>query len=1017
MNKIKGDNYELFILNKLKQSYDYVWLWKDIPEHILFEEKIIIDYNVYSLYRNDIGIDILAKKDNNYIYVQCKNYTNTICIENIAGYLFFKDNYKDKKCYVYYSGTLSNPIKHFYNNKNEFINVPYINEIINSIGANNCNIIESRAYQIEAYDMLKNKNRSILNLPCGMGKTYTSYLLAKDYDNVIFFAPTKELCLQTLNVYKNYLKLYNHILISSDGTRNLSNIKLKNKNVIISTFKSCDVVNKIIKKINDPYIIIDEFHNLSANDILNKNNEFYKILHSKYKILYLSATPKFIDNTQIFGNTIFRYNWNTAIKNNYINDFEIVLPSRDYISIEFERFTNLFKINNNQNYDAKIIRQLYFLVRSILFNGNKKCIIYLTDVDKAQKCSKILDWMMQLFNVELIKGIIDYKTSKNERSRIIKNFEESDSINIILNVHIMDEGINIPICDSVYILKPNNNIDNIIQRMSRCNRKCDNKNKSSIYLWCSEKKVKKILDYINDKSEGEFNEKIRWTNLELTQIVNSKKIDKDCNTINYPSHLDNYCVYDNTSNILNNIDITYGDEELKLFNILYSEGPSSTVIAKLIYSINKGKLIYDAVNYVWFIINNNGIYVGINEELIVENQLQAELINTINIFFKKNIINGISKHNNHLLLTNYCKKKSNISIILNELKFIYKSQNIYKIMNTKNLIGFNNGAYDLDKNIFRNINLGDFVSITTGYDYKKGNENMKNDLLMLLNSFFLNIEELKYVLKQMSLGLCGAQKRDLYIWIGDNENLQFLNKLMQNTLGKYYESVDESYFKRNNIIKKDLPDDTIIKIINSRFISTNFKNNEIYKMSTIASLISDKQLETKLYYKNIKINYVQKFQLVVLANNEPKFDTFDIELKNIIKIIKIMGKSKIPLDIQKIINDKQYINEFFDILVDHYNLYLREGLKLPKRFEDDTNKFIENNFPIGKWLESNVNITNNKKDCVKSSELYDDFINFMDNDTRGITTLLFKNTLTSIGIQHKKKNIGQFYVGIKLKNN
>ncbi len=1013
MNKIKGDNYELFILNKLKQNYDSVWLWKDIPEYILFEEKIIIDYDIYSLYRNDIGIDILAKKDDNYIYVQCKNYTNTICIEDLAGYLFFKDNYKDKKCYVYYNGTLSNRIKHFYNNKNEFINVPYINQDINDIKNNNNNI-EPRIYQTEAYDMLKNKNRSILNLPCGMGKTYTSYLLGKDHNNIIFFAPTKELCLQTLNVYKNYLKSYNHILISSDGTRKLSNIELKNKNVIISTFKSCDIINKIIEKIDNPYIIIDEYHNLSVNDITNKNNEFYKILHSKYNILYLSATPKFMDNIKIFGNTIFKYNWNNAIKNNYINDFEIILPSKEYISLEFDKFTNLFKMNNDQNYDTKTIRQLYFLMRSILFNGNKKCIIYLTDVNKAQKCSKILDWMMRLFNVELEKGIIDYKTSKNERNKIIQNFEESNNMYIILNVHIMDEGINIPICDSVYILKPNDNIDNIIQRMSRCNRKCNNKNKSSIYLWCSEKKVKKILDYIDDKSGGEFKEKIKWTNLELTKITNDNVTEKNYNAIIYSSCLENNEIYDNTNNILNNVDITFSDEEFKLFNVLCIEGPSNSVMAKLIYSINKGKIIYDAVNYVWFVINNNGIYVKIDKEIIIENQLQHEFIDMINIYFKKHFAGNISRHK--LLLVSHCKKKSNISTILNELKILYKSQNIYKLMNTKNLIGFNNGVYDLDKYIFRNMRPEDLVSLTTEYEYKKSNEYIKKDLLMLLNSLFSSAEELQFMLKHISLGLCETKKHDLYMWIGNKEILQFLNKLIRNTLGKYYETIDDYYFQKKNIIQKDSPNDTIIKIMNSRFVSTYLKNNEIYKMSTITSLISDKQLETKLYYKNIKIDYVQKFQLVIMAEAEPKFDTFNVQFKNNIKIIKIADRPKISNNFQKIITDKQYINEFFEILVDHYKLYLKEGLKLPKRFEEDTHRCIKNNLPIERWLESNVNITNNKKDCVKSSELYDDFINFMDNDTRGITTLLFKNTLTSMNISFKKKMDGNYYVGIKLKN-
>jgi len=59
-------------------------------------------------------------------------------------------------------------------------------------------------------------------------------------------------------------------------------------------------------------------------------------------------------------------------------------------------------------------------------------------------------------------------------------------INIICNVHILDEGIDIPECDAVYLTHPNNNPINIIQRISRSNRLNINNNEkiAKIFLWC-----------------------------------------------------------------------------------------------------------------------------------------------------------------------------------------------------------------------------------------------------------------------------------------------------------------------------------------------------------------------------------------------------------------------------------------------------------------------------------------------------------------------------------------------------
>lgn len=168
------------------------WLWRDVPERVLFEEGIITDYAAYSLVRNDIGIDILAKKDGKYIYVQCKNYsTNSICVQDLAGYFFFKSAY-GKRSKVYYNGYLSNRIKLIHPNNEEFINVPFDShiDIYQQFAQTEDNIVyEIRDYQQEAYNMLKDKNRSIISIPCGMGKTHLSTLLAKDHDNIIFFAP------------------------------------------------------------------------------------------------------------------------------------------------------------------------------------------------------------------------------------------------------------------------------------------------------------------------------------------------------------------------------------------------------------------------------------------------------------------------------------------------------------------------------------------------------------------------------------------------------------------------------------------------------------------------------------------------------------------------------------------------------------------------------------------------------------------------------------------------------------
>ncbi len=256
------------------------------------------------------------------------------------------------------------------------------------------------------------------------------------------------------------------------------------------------------------YILIDEYHNLSQNDLDKKENQLYKILHSEYKILFMSATPKYLDRKDIFGETVYKYDWNKAIQNGYINNFEIVLPGNGFNDFNINDFLKLFSLNDISGYDSSNIKKMYYVMRNILYNGNRKCIIYFTSIEKANINKKILEWMSMLFHVDVNLDVISCETNRKERETIFKRFESCDKISILLNIQILNEGIDIPSCDSIYITKPNDNIDNIIQRMSRCNRIYAGKKKSTVYLWCSEKKANRIIDYINDNTDGQMKSNI-----------------------------------------------------------------------------------------------------------------------------------------------------------------------------------------------------------------------------------------------------------------------------------------------------------------------------------------------------------------------------------------------------------------------------------------------------------------------------------------------------------------------------
>jgi superfamily II DNA or RNA helicase len=496
MNKLQqGLFYEEYILNIIKDKYKFCYLWKNIPTKLLpsnfYKNDKICD---------DIGCDIIGiKEDNNIDYIQCKNYSttnidNVINICDLAGFYNFVAENNITNPIVYYTGKLSQQIL-CRQNKIKYINVPYIT---------NKNILKitPRDYQIEAYNNLKDNKRSILSMPCGTGKTLVSYLLSLDYKNVIILTPLISTTEQIMTHFKNYYNdnCNNYILINCKAERNINNIELTNKNIIASTYDSCDVIIKLLNKINieETLIIIDEFHNISQDMIINKKNNMNKILTSDCKILFVSATPLNTDNYKdIFGDIKYELTWLDAINNKYICDYNFYYPDNDKIITKIDDL----KIDKTIIEKTILINKSYFLLESLKLTNVKKCIVYLKTIKECCEFVKILKTINIYFELNLKVYEITCEITNKKRTEYLNKFKnDNNAINIICNVHVLDEGIDIPECDSVYLTHPNNNIINIIQRISRANR-LDPKNKdkiAKIFLWSkNEIKLKQITDNIS----------------------------------------------------------------------------------------------------------------------------------------------------------------------------------------------------------------------------------------------------------------------------------------------------------------------------------------------------------------------------------------------------------------------------------------------------------------------------------------------------------------------------------------
>jgi superfamily II DNA or RNA helicase len=543
-NNIKGYLYEEqiknYIINDLnKQAY----LWSFTPENILIENGIYGSHNDARIKRKelknnntnkliDIGVDIIQVDDKKISFVQCKNgYKKGVTIDDLAGFSIMTLTHQNNinKGYVYYTDMLSNNLLYLpKTNLIEFVKQPFIND---NITQDTKVEFKPYQYQLDAVDAFSNyydeHDKGILSLPCGCGKTFTSFLISNEYKQVIIISPLRQFAKQNLDRYIDYGYKYNSLLIDSDGTRDINEIKKfikSNDNFLISsTFCSVDVIHKCLKYMKDPFIIIDEFHNLSKNNINDETDDFCCILNSPNKFLFMSATPRIYefensdDDYEI--NTVYNMTFNVAIENKFITDYCIWLPSIHEDNSDLINELSIYDI------DDKIKAKCMFLFSCLINNGSSKCIIYFIDTEEIKLFMDAFKLLDEFFILDCELSKITAKTSYTKRTEILNNFTNNSKRQLLFSVRILDECIDIPSCDSIFITYPSKSKIRTIQRICRAIRiNKNNKFKiANIFIWCDE--YSEILDTLSGIKEYDvlFKDKIKINQIGFTKDESSDK--------------------------------------------------------------------------------------------------------------------------------------------------------------------------------------------------------------------------------------------------------------------------------------------------------------------------------------------------------------------------------------------------------------------------------------------------------------------------------------------------------------
>lgn len=196
--------------------------------------------------------------------------------------------------------------------------------------------------------------------------------------------------------------------------------------------------------------------------------------------------------------------------------------------------------------------------------------------------------------------------------------------------------------------------------------------------------------------------------------------------------------------------------------------------------------------------------------------------------------------------------------------------------NNNNLIGFENGIYDLEKMEFREGKPEDLVTITTGYEYSEKYTNKHKDLLKFLEDIQPNKEERDYMLTYLSIGLFGNLLELFTILTGSGRNGKSkIIELLGETLGEYFGSVQSQMFTRPRP-DANAPDPGLLSLAKKRIIISSEPEKNSKLNSGFIKFITGRDSTTlRNCHSNDMVKFTAKFITLFICNDIPECDNID----------------------------------------------------------------------------------------------------------------------------------------------
>lgn len=312
-----------------------------------------------------------------------------------------------------------------------------------------------------------------------------------------------------------------------------------------------------------------------------------------------------------------------------------------------------------------------------------------------------------------------------------------------------------------------------------------------------------------------------------------------------------------------------------------------------------------------------------------------------------------------------------------------------KLDSNLKLIGFENGIYDLDKNIFREGRPDDYITMSTNNNYYKWTDKnpIFKQILKFFEQVFPNENVRKYFLTVLSTCVSGETKEEkLYMLTGSGSNGKSLtNDLMSKSLGDYYMSCDISLITRKRGQSNQAAPEKVRMKGRRCGIFQEADEDEKMNVGLVKEMTGGDIMLMRDLFKGsdemIEIKPQMKYFLT--ANKLPDVPSTDDGTWRRLRVIQFISKFvKNPTKQHEFMIDtnlKQKIDDWANVFASYLiHLYITvykntEYLIEPPEVMSSTDGYKLTNDYFTEYFSEKIRVTTDSKNTINKNSLWEDF--------------------------------------------